>query len=66
MSDLGPDHIVVQFGAGIPIAERGVLLLEFERMARKATGRYNEVFMDRMDDDSKLRTMMTPEERMKI
>lgn len=64
--NLRPDDVLVQFGNRVPIAARGRLLLEFERMIRKETGRYNEVFMDRMEDDSKLRRMMTTEERKKL
>lgn len=63
---LEPDHVLVQFGSGIPQAMRGPLLMDMERLIRRATGRYNEIFMDRMDDDSKLRRMMTPEERLKL
>lgn len=61
-----PDEIIVSFGDATPIAVRGVLLLEFERMARRETHRYTEVFAERMEDDSKLRRFMTPEERKKI
>ena len=57
-------HIKVTFlGDGFTFAERGTILLAFEKLTRERTGKPAEVFLDRMGDDSKLRTKMTPEQR---
>ncbi len=60
-------HITVRFdGDGITSSERGPLLLAFEKLARQMTGKPVEVFLERMQDDSKLRRSMTPEQRAKL
>jgi hypothetical protein len=60
-------HVRVTFlGTGLTFTERNHLLLEWERVARLFTGKPVEVFLDRMGDDSKLRTMMTTEQRDKL
>lgn len=59
-------YIIVKFGKGFTNAERGPILLEMERAARKVSGQYDEIFLERLDDDSKLRSSMTPEERAKL
>ena len=51
---------------GLAVDERTALLMAFERLARERTGKDVRVYMDRMGDDSKLRTMMTPEQRAKL
>lgn len=57
-------HVIVKFGSSIPAKVEGVALLEFERILRRlAPGLTIEVFKEYMGDDSKLRSMMTPEQR---
>ena len=62
-----PLRVTVKFGSEIPSSVQGPALLEFERSLRRMMpGVWVEVFKDLMGDDSKLRTMMTPEERAKL
>lgn len=61
-----PHTITVEFGPGFHPDERGPLLMALERAARHCTGEYVEVFMHRKGDDSKLRVMMTADERAKL
>ena len=61
------NYITVKFERGFSHADKGPFLLEVERLARKMLRVDRaEVFMERKGDDSKLRAMMTPEERKKI
>lgn len=59
-------YITVKFADGFSKDERGPILLAMERAARQVSGKYDEVFLERLGDDSKLRSMMTPEERSKL
>lgn len=59
-------YITVQFGPGFSKEERGPILLAMERASRSISGKYDEIFLDRLSDDSKLRSSMTPEERLKL
>ena len=59
-------YITVQFGPGFSKEERGPILLAMERASRSVSGKYDEIFLDRLSDDSKLRSSMTPEERSKL
>jgi len=60
-------HVKVEFlGPGLSRDERNALLLAWEKLARDITGKPIEVFLDRMGDDSKLRVMMTPEQRAQL
>lgn len=64
-----PDlHVLVKFGKGVPADVQGAALLAFERDLRARTGGklWIEVFKEAKGDDSKLRAMMTPQERMKL
>lgn len=67
-----PLHVKVDFGSGVPHDIQGTALLEFERMLRRLSVQHGnemlwiEVFKDSKGDDSKLRVMMTPEERAKL
>lgn len=65
LSDL---HVLVRFGAGIPNAVHGKALLAFERYLRELTDHvlYVEVFKEAKGDDSKLRSIMTPEQRARL
>lgn len=62
-----PDHhVIVKFGKGVPVDERGKMLLAMERDLRAATGLRVEVFQEARGDDSKLRALMTTEQRAKL
>ena len=66
MVELPPLHVQVRFGKEIPYAARNEALLNFERNLRRLTGLRIEVFQERRGDDSKLRAVMTPEQRAKL
>ena len=67
MKELAPLHVVVRFGSGISGDVQARSLLEFERILRKnAGGDWIEVFKEIMGDDSKLRNLMSPEQRAKL
>lgn len=64
-----PDlHVEVRFGKAIPPDVQGKALLQFERHLRDLTDHklWIEVFKEAKGDDSKLRMLMTPEERAKL
>lgn len=63
---LNPLHVEVRFGNGIPSAAQGPALLAFENKLRELTGLWVEVFKEAKGDDSKLRVMMTPDERARL
>ena len=68
---IGPLHVKVDFGKAIPHDMQGAALLAFERTLRNLSEKYGErlwieVFKDTKGDDSKLRVMMTKEERAKL
>ena len=65
-----PDlHVLVKFGNGVPYFVQSEALLAFEKILRdiseKVTGDrlWIEVFKDIKGDDSKLRVLMTSEQR---
>ncbi len=66
MNEIEPLHVLVRFGNGVPIDERNAALLAFEKMLRHTTGLRIEVFGERKGDDSKLRAVMTQEQRAKL
>lgn len=60
-------HVVVKFGKQIPSDVQGVALLDFERKLRSLMGgAWVEVFKETKADDSRLRSMMTLEQRAKL
>lgn len=59
-------YITIEFGPGFSRDERGPILLAMERAARNVSGQYDEIFLERLGDDSKLRSSMTVEERSKL
>lgn len=60
-------HVTVHFGSGVPFDVQGVALLDFERKLRTLMdGAIVEVFKEAKDDDSKLRSMMTPQQRERL
>ena len=61
MSDL---HVTVKFGKGVPSEIQGTAMLAFETFLRDLSpGLWIEVFKEAKGDDSKLRAMMTDEQR---
>lgn len=61
-----PDHhVIVYFGSAIPASAQGDVMLAMEKSLR-LKGIPAEVFKETMGDDSKLRRMMTPEQRAKL
>jgi len=62
-----PLHVVIRFGSDIPSEVQGSAMLEFERdLRRRMPGCWVEVFKENKGDDSKLRMMMTKDERAKL
>lgn len=62
-----PLHVVIEFGSDIPSDVQGAAMLQFERDLRaRMPGKWVEVFKDNKGDDSKLRMMMTKDERAKL
>lgn len=59
-------EIIMSFGPGIKGQMQAKLMFDLEKHLRETTGLPIEVFKKTMPDDSKLRTLMTPEERAKI
>lgn len=60
-------HVIVHFGNGVPFDVQGVALLDFEKKLRTLmNGAIVEVFKEAKDDDSLLRSKMTPEQRAKL
>lgn len=60
-------HVIVKFGKGIPSDIQGVALLDLERKLRSLMdGEWVEVFKETKADDSKLRSMMSVEQRAKL
>ena len=62
---LPPLHVIVRFGSDIPDTAQGEVMLAMEKDLRKL-GIKAEVFKETMGDDSKLRVLMTPDERAKL
>ena len=59
-------HVTVKFGKDIPADARGVSLMAMEKQLRQITGTRVEVFQEARGDDSKLRALMTAEQRSKL
>jgi hypothetical protein len=59
-------EVVVKFPAGITLDVQGEFLLRAEKSLRAATGLDVRVVKDLMGDDSKLRRVMTLEQREKL
>jgi hypothetical protein len=66
MAKLRDNQVVIQFGANISGDVQAKAMMQFEKWLRTLTSRDIEVFKEVKADDSKLRNMMTPEERMKL
>lgn len=66
MSALGKHHIIIKFGDGFDSREQAQAMMNLERLLISTTGKPVEVFKETMADDSKLRNMMTDEQRAKL
>lgn len=66
MSDIPALHTLVRFGSSVPVDARNAALMEFERVLRRLSGERIEVFQERRGDDSKLRALMTEQQRAKL
>jgi len=72
MKEIPDLHVVVHFGKGIPYMVQAEALFAFEKALRdiseKQTGArlWIEVFKEIKGDDSKLRVLMTPEQRKSL
>lgn len=62
MSDF---HVLIDFGSGIPGHLQGVVMLAMEKQLRQL-GVPAEVFKRTAPDDSKLRSLMTVEQRARL
>ena len=61
------NEVLVKFGNGIPSDIQGIALLDMERRMRALMPEARiEVFKETKADDSKLRNLMTPEQRAKL
>lgn len=65
MADKGIE-VLVKFHPAVPTAAQGPALLQMEQSLRAATGLDIRVVKDLMGDDSKLRRLMTIEQRDKL
>ena len=59
-------NVIVKFAEGIADTAQGPALLSFEKNLRALTKLDVRVFKERMGDDSKLRIMMTKQERERL
>jgi len=66
MSEKEVLRITVKFPKGIAHDAQGVALLDMERTLRRLTGLDCRVFKELKGDDSKLRIMMTEDQRNKL
>lgn len=67
MTDLPPLHVLVKFGKDVPGDVQAKALFAFEKNLRAlAPGLWIEVFKEIKGDDSKLRALMTPEQRKSL
>lgn len=59
-------QVVVKFPKEVPLGAQGSALLMMEKALRASTGLDVRVVKDLMGDDSRLRVMMTLEQRAKL
>lgn len=62
---MGDCEVIVRFGKGVPADLQGRALLAMERLLRESAVPAC-VFKETMPDDSKLRSLMTVEERARL
>lgn len=66
MSELPDHHVVVKFGGAVPYDVQCDELMCLEKRLRQITGKRIEVYANARADDSKLRALMTIEQRAKL
>jgi len=66
MAKLRDNQVIIQFAPNIAGEHQAKAMLQFEKWLRTITGQEIEVFKEVMGDDSRLRVMMTVEERAKL
>lgn len=66
MTELEPLHVLIRFGKAIPVESHGPAMLAFEKHLRQLSGARAEVFKEQQGDDSRLRALMTPQQRAKL
>ena len=59
-------EIIMKFGPKIKGSLQAKLMFDLEKHLRESTGLPIEIFKETMEDDSKLRRSMTPEQRAKL
>ncbi len=59
-------QVIVKFAPEIPLSVQGPFLLQAEKSLRAATGLDVRVVKALMGDDSRLRVLMTPQQRDKL
>lgn len=59
-------HVTVKFGSDVPYDVQCDELMTLERRLRQITGKRIEVYANAQADDSKLRALMTTEQRAKL
>lgn len=60
-----PNEVLIKFGSGIPGAAQAKVMFDLELSLQKM-GHDVRVFKETMGDDSKLRVLMTEEERARL
>lgn len=66
MPELPEHHVIVKFGSAVPYDVQCDELMEIEKRLRRITGQRIEVYANARGDDSRLRALMTPEQRSKL
>ena len=67
MSAAIPDlHVLVRFGKGVPAMVQARGMMAFEKVLVDLSGKTIEVFKESKGDDSKLRSLMTPDQRARL
>lgn len=60
-----PNEVLIKFGSGIPGSAQAKVMFDLE-VSLQRMGHDVRVFKETMGDDSKLRVLMTPEERDRL
>ena len=66
MAEIPDLHVVVNFGKGVPSMVQSKAMMAFEKVLVDLSGKQIEVFKESKGDDSKLRSLMTPDQRARL
>jgi hypothetical protein len=66
MPALPDNNVIVRFAGNIPVEYHGPAMLALEKHLRQISGLRVEVFKEARGDDSRLRALMTTEQRAKL